>query len=179
MAVRPAGCHGRAAVNGRGWSTVSVSLSDLVLEVAARQIIPALVTELSAQAFRQAARSATEWADSRPPGPLPTTALHAGGSTTVVSEMPGRVRLRVEGLRGNSALAAGLRERLLRLPGVRGVDASAVTGTALVQYDLGRTDLPRILATAESPAPGAACRAAGLGSSVRLALVGSSGALSC
>jgi hypothetical protein len=127
-----------------------------VLEIAAREILPALVTEVSAQAIRHAARSATESAVRRqaPLQPAPAAALDPVHSTTIVSEMPGRVRLQMAGLRGNQAHAAALKARLLTLPGVSRVEASALTGKALVEYDPNRVSLPDILALAavESPA---------------------------
>jgi len=153
---------------------VSGSLGALVLEIAARQILPALVTEVSAQAFRQAARSATQSAArGQAPAPAaPTVGLHPVSPATVISAMPGRVRLQVAGLRGNPGRATALRTRLLTLPGVSRVDASALTGKVLVEYDPDGTTLPRILAALESPAPGPArCRPRRVGAGP-LALVG-------
>jgi hypothetical protein len=126
----------------------------LVLEIAARQLIPVLVTEVSAQAFRHAARTATASAARRAVASVPTRAgtLHALRAATVISEMPGRVRLQIAGLRGNAALAAALDARLRAVPGVSRVEVNPLTGKALVQYDPRRTTLPRILTAAEPPA---------------------------
>jgi Ca2+-transporting ATPase len=52
--------------------------------------------------------------------------------------VPGRVRLGVTGLRRSEALRAVLEERVSRVPCVRGVSASARTGTVLVHFDPAR-----------------------------------------
>ncbi|HEY7066720.1 MAG TPA: hypothetical protein VII06_34950 [Chloroflexota bacterium] len=139
---------------------MSASLGALVLEIAARQLIPVLVTEVSAQAFRHAARTATEAVTRRQEAEAPPPTLHTVRTATVISEMPGRVRLQISGLRGDGQRAAALQARLEKLPGVSRAEASALTGRALVQYDPARTTLPRILAAAESPAPVCARRRA-------------------
>lgn len=130
---------------------MSGSLGALVLEIAARQIIPVLVSEVSAQAFRHAARTATASAVRQPEPPARAGTLHALRAATVCSEMPGRVRLQIAGLRGDAAMAAALDVRLRVLPGVTRVEVSALTGKALVQYDPEQTTLPRILTAAEPP----------------------------
>jgi hypothetical protein len=130
-----------------------------VLEIAARQIIPVLVTEVSTQALRHAARTAAESSIRRLAASRPAPTLQPLHTSAIISEMPGRVRLQVAGLRGNPARAAALRERLRTLAGVHQVEASALTGKALVRYDRERTTLPRILAAAETSAPCRASRA--------------------
>ncbi len=147
----------RRAVGGsRGQKTrESASLGKLVLEIAAREIIPVLVTEFSAQVFGHGARAVPGPAVKRQPPSrsLPAARPQAVRSTTVVSEMPGRVRLQVTGLRGNPTHAAALKKRLLALPGVSQVAVSVLTGKVLVQHDPDRVALRRILATVARPAP--------------------------
>src|SRR5262249_17938709 len=53
----------------------------------------------------------------------------------VVHAIPGRARVRIQALRGNPAVAKRLGERLGQLPGMRRVEANAVTGTLLLVYD--------------------------------------------
>ncbi|HET9014478.1 MAG TPA: HAD-IC family P-type ATPase [Thermomicrobiaceae bacterium] len=73
--------------------------------------------------------------------------------TQVIHSLPGRLRLR---LPANLAdRPASLEERLRRIPGVRGVRVSPLTGTALVEFDPRTTDddaILRAVGTAE-PAP--------------------------
>ena len=53
----------------------------------------------------------------------------------VVHFIPGRVRLRVDRLRGEPAFADKVRERLSAVDAIRHVDASDLTGSVLVEYD--------------------------------------------
>ena len=49
--------------------------------------------------------------------------------------IPGRVRLRVPGIKGQPVLAREIQQQLAGLPVVRRVEVSAVTGSVLVVYD--------------------------------------------
>lgn len=61
--------------------------------------------------------------------------VYAGlASAKVVSDLPGRVRVRVADLRGVSRLAAEVAEHLSRQPGINRVVASAATGSVLIFY---------------------------------------------
>ena len=53
----------------------------------------------------------------------------------VVHAMPGRVRLKVDKVRGNPAFAQKAQDRLGRLPGIRSVEAKPLTGSILIYYD--------------------------------------------
>src|SRR2546429_86648 len=83
-----------------------------------------------------------------PPPPRPPPAP-AG---RVVSHVPGRVRFRAPGLRGDPARAALMLAALRDEPGVRTACASTLTGTALVHYDPALVALARLRAVVESSA---------------------------
>jgi hypothetical protein len=53
----------------------------------------------------------------------------------VVHAIPGRIRLKVAGMRGNPRMADEVEERLVGMQGVRTVEASPVTGSVLVVFD--------------------------------------------
>ncbi|MHB2021032.1 MAG: HMA2 domain-containing protein [Candidatus Xenobia bacterium] len=53
----------------------------------------------------------------------------------VLHAIPGRVRMRVQGLKGNEAVARRLERELAALAGVQVVVANPNTGTLLMQYD--------------------------------------------
>lgn len=84
----------------------------------------------------QWARLAAEAQASVTRQPEVTAAEVCAGLATakVVSDVPGRLRLRVAHLRGCSRLAAEVEECLSRLPAVRRVTTSAATGSVLVYY---------------------------------------------
>jgi hypothetical protein len=56
-------------------------------------------------------------------------------SVRVVHAIPGRVRLKVDGVKGNPDLAAALEERLLGVRGVQRVEVNARTGSVLLVYE--------------------------------------------
>jgi hypothetical protein len=62
----------------------------------------------------------------------------------IVSDLPGRVRLRVPHLRGCSGLAKEVEVHLSRQPGVQRVTASAATGSVLIYYNQREFGLDRI-----------------------------------
>ena len=59
-----------------------------------------------------------------------------GDALRVVHACPGRVRLKAAKLKGEAALARQAAERLRRVPGIREVEANAVTGSLLIYYNL-------------------------------------------
>jgi Ca2+-transporting ATPase len=74
----------------------------------------------------------------------PGSQMNAARESTravVVSAVRGRVRLRVEGLRRQSALALRLRDRLGGDDRILQVSASPITSTVLVRFDAGRLGL--------------------------------------
>ena len=56
----------------------------------------------------------------------------------VVSELPGRVRLRLESIKGQDQLADQSAQAIGSMPGIRQVEASALTGSVLIFYDPAR-----------------------------------------
>jgi hypothetical protein len=53
----------------------------------------------------------------------------------VVHTMPGRVRLKVDKVKGNPAFAQKAQDKLSRVPGIKSVEAQPLTGSVLVYYD--------------------------------------------
>jgi len=53
----------------------------------------------------------------------------------VMSFLPGRVRLKVEALKRDAALAQAVREDLGAVPGIEDVDINGNTGSVLIRYD--------------------------------------------
>ena len=53
----------------------------------------------------------------------------------VVHAMPGRVRLRVDKVRGNPAFAQKAQDKLGRMPGIKRVEVKPLTGSVLIYYD--------------------------------------------
>src|SRR5262249_8891781 len=72
------------------------------------------------------------------------------GEVTVAHAMPGRLRLKVAGIRGNPDLAADLQQRLVAIPAVQNVEVNTVTSSVIIGYDaaaLTTDDSFRTLAT--------------------------------
>jgi Ca2+-transporting ATPase len=74
------------------------------------------------------------------------TSSPSASVTVLSSTVPGRVRLRVAGLKGQRLLASSLAERMACDIAVRDVRASAITGSLLVLYDPARLDAPGLTA---------------------------------
>ena len=62
-------------------------------------------------------------------------ALAEAGGIEVLHAIPGRARVRIDSLKRNPVVARRLSERLANLPGMRRVEANALTGTVLLLYD--------------------------------------------
>ncbi len=78
---------------------------------------------------------------------------HAPGAASradrlrVVAHLPGRLRVRAETFRILPEVASEVVDRILAEPGVASASASAVTGSVLVLYDPGETQILRLLRT--------------------------------
>jgi hypothetical protein len=100
------------------------------------------------------------------PAPRGTTSatslreLRALPTVEVVSSVPGRARLRVQGLRDDADRAAELMASVQVLDGVISAEARPLTGTLLVRFDAKQTDVARIVAALEPPLPARPLRAA-------------------
>ncbi len=57
------------------------------------------------------------------------------GAVTVAHAMPGRLRLKVAGIRSNPNRAADLRQRLTAIPAVQDVEVNTGTGSVIIRYD--------------------------------------------
>ena len=53
----------------------------------------------------------------------------------VAHAMPGRVRLKVDKVKGNPAFAQKAQDKLGQMPGIKKVEAHPLTGSVLVYYD--------------------------------------------
>jgi hypothetical protein len=78
-------------------------------------------------------------------------ALYALPTVEVVSAVPGRARLRVQGIRDDADRAAESAALVQALNGVRVADANPTTGTILVRFDPAQIDVPTIVAALEPP----------------------------
>jgi hypothetical protein len=96
-------------------------LAGLILELA-EHVLPALLSELGELAVRQVA-SAAVW---------PTT---REANASVLSDLPGRLPVRVPEVRSEATRARNLEQQLATLVGIRQAQASALTGSVLVEYD--------------------------------------------
>lgn len=135
---------------------MGIAAGGIVLEIAAEHLVPLLVTEVSSHALRHAARHVARSASARarsPQAPRAPAPLGLAPRTTILSQVPGRVRLQVSGLRGDAARAGRTAARLRALPGVQAASINPLTGSALVQYDPTATELGRIRAALEVVAP--------------------------
>ncbi|MFN8637273.1 MAG: hypothetical protein U0893_25775 [Chloroflexota bacterium] len=138
-----------------------------------RAVASEVATTLACQAIQHAvgtmARPATSAAATTPgvPSTAPydanvgavtvstgTPELRALSSVEVLSAVPGRARLRVQGLRDDAERAQAVVGAVLALDGVGKAEANPLTGTMLVHFDAGVTSVDRIVAALE-PRPAA------------------------
>ena len=80
-----------------------------------------------------------------------TSELRALPTVEVLSAIPGRARLRVQGLRDHAARAATVTATVRALDGVTAAEANPLTGTLLVRFDARQTDVAAIVAALEPP----------------------------
>ena len=78
-------------------------------------------------------------------------ALYALPTIEIVSAVPGRARLRVQGIRDDADRAAESAARVQALAGVHTADANPTTGTMLVRFDPAVIDVPAIIAALAPP----------------------------
>ena len=97
--------------------------------------------------WSSAARSARRDLPKEDQGSPIVPAWNGSSSSTPVSLLPGRVRLRLRGLQGDEELAKEVLTKLHDLPGVSKATASVITGNVLVHYTPDRTSLAHIRAT--------------------------------
>jgi Heavy metal associated domain 2 len=137
---------------------VSLVAADLVLEIAAAHILPTIAVEVGRFAFTRAAERRPRGTGRTPRAkPTPRTSrlrllppIDAIENVRVISDMPGRARFEVPGLRGLPQRAEVVLSALQHVAGVTGARVSALTGTALVTYDPRVAALPEILRASPS-----------------------------
>lgn len=94
----------------------------MLLELAVRYVLPTLLKELVGRSVDGLAYRAI----GRPV---------ARRAVIVISDIPGRVRIRMGGLRGDAVRAAAVVRSIQGQPGIHQVSANPLTGTVLVHYD--------------------------------------------
>lgn len=128
-----------------------MNLGKILFEFVSAEFIPTLIAHVLVEAgiarFRLASRSNHESGSPRPaPRPWARAASRKSNAVTVLSEVPGRVRLRVAGVRDNPERSEAVLNVLHTLSGVRTADVNPLTGSALLRYDPARLTLPEIQA---------------------------------
>jgi hypothetical protein len=123
------------------------SVAAILIELAAGQLVEKLVVAAAERAVRRAVGDGGASAGRAALGPrVVPLPVAAAWTSTVRSHTPGRVRLHVPRMQGDTGSAALLAARLRRVPGVRNATAQPLTGTVLVEYDPEATSLARIRA---------------------------------
>jgi hypothetical protein len=69
------------------------------------------------------------------------------GEIRIVHAIPGRVRLKVAGLKATSSLGVTIQTRLRAVPGIRAVETNPLTGSVLVFFDPEALTAPASLLT--------------------------------
>lgn len=135
--------------------TVGIALGELLLEYLVPHLAEAIVVTVGRYALRQATRRAACGLARAVPreahSPRERWPPLAPGAC---SQLPGRVRLAVPGLRDHPTNLPPLLAHLRSLPGIRSATASALTGNALVVYDAQYVSLAAILAVVAAESPG-------------------------
>ena len=122
----------------------------LVADYLGQALLQALIGEAAGRTVRRLSSSrrialeeVERSVDTALDGPRLVTAVQ------VVSTTPGRTRLAVVGLRGDTALAARLEEALLALPGVEEAQTNPSTGRLLLRFDPALQTADTLRASAE------------------------------
>src|SRR5690606_4810030 len=114
-----------------------MNLGKILFEFAGAEFIPTLIAhvlvEFGIARFRSAARSVPQTDAPRSvPRPRAVAASREPKAVMVLSDLPGRVRFRVAGLRDDPDRAGMVLNALKALPGVRAADVNPLTGSALL-----------------------------------------------
>lgn len=108
-------------------------------------MLDAILEQLAAEAIALAVRSGCQGIVDRFALPTSTARPAAMPDFSVVSVLPGRVRVRVRAVHRDVACAARVRWALGALSGVSRADVNETTGSVLVSYDRDMTDLAAVL----------------------------------
>jgi hypothetical protein len=126
----------------------------LLVDLTLQFVVPHLLREAAKLATRPAIDERSRFpvcGRATPPRRRGAPSLASKAGLAVMSLPPGRIRVRVDGLRGNAALA-DVAAPLQALPGVRLARANQLTGTVLVEYDPTAIEVGDILAKLERSA---------------------------
>jgi len=125
---------------------VGIALGELLLEYLVAHLAEAVVVTVGRHALRQTTRhAACGLARAVPRAPHSPHELRQPMVPGACSQLPGRVRLAVPGLRDSPTIPP-LLAHVRSLPGIRSATASALTGNALIVYDPRHISLTAILA---------------------------------
>jgi hypothetical protein len=121
---------------------------EAVLQAAGPMLLELLIREVAAPAAKRLLRTSEVVAAEQAPHvrDLATPQLSAVRAVQVVSQVPGRVRVEVAGLRGQHELARTLSDGVTGLTGVSRTEASAQTGRLLVHFDPTRQSVQTLVA---------------------------------
>lgn len=128
---------------------------EFLFDLTMQYVVPHLLREAAKLAVRQAITESPRprvRGRARLPSLRVVPSLASKAVLAVTSWTPGRIRVRVDGLRGNPALADVVAAPLRALPGIRLTRANHLTGTVLVEYDQTAIGARDILAALESSA---------------------------
>lgn len=134
---------------------------EIVAGLLGSQLVRAVASEVATTLACQAIQAAVGTV-ARPTPPVSTAqaatvahvaapVLYALPAVEIVSAVPGRARLRVQGIRDDADRAAESTARVRALDGVKTADANPTTGTILVRFDPAVIDLLTIVAVLEPP----------------------------
>jgi len=115
-------------------------LIEALLQTVGPMLLELVIREVAVPAAKRMTRPSVGVAAEQAPTALPfgdltTPRLAAVSAVQVVSEIPGRVRVEVAGLRGQHELARKVSDDITALAGVLRTEASAQTGRLLVHFD--------------------------------------------
>jgi membrane-associated phospholipid phosphatase len=126
---------------------MGIALGELLLEYLVSHLAEAVIVTVGRHALRQATRrAACGPARAVPRAPHSPRELRQPMAPGACSQLPGRVRLAVPGLRDSPTIIPLLLAHVRSLPGIHSATASALTGNALIVYDPRHISLAAILA---------------------------------
>jgi hypothetical protein len=112
-----------------------------VLQLVGPMLLELVIREVAVPAVKRIVRSETT---ERPVDVL-TPRFQALSTVQVVSDVPGRLRVDVVGLRGQTELACKLTDVVASLDGVTRAEANPKTGRLLVTFDAARQTVPALV----------------------------------
>ena len=127
----------------------------ILFDLAVQYLVPIVIQEATTFAARQAMAHRTRpdpWPPTRPTQLRLLTPETCSTAANIMSYTPGRIRIRVRGLRGDLPRGLGLATQLRGMSGVETVCTNNLTGTVLVVYDPRETGRDDILAAVNAAA---------------------------